>query len=58
MAMKRTSSKTKFEMPKFRKGKKVKTPNGEGIITDVKHDRMIGYLYFVDNMYYHQEELE
>lgn len=47
----------KFRLPKFKKGDKVKTKNGIGIIKTISNEGKYGFFYIIDDKLYSEIEI-
>lgn len=47
----------KFKLPKFRKGDKVKTKDGVGVIKSISNEAHYGYFYIINDKVYSEIEI-
>lgn len=57
MAVKNGKRLTKFVLPKFKKGDKVKTKEGLGDISSIRNESGYGYWYLINDRWYAEHEI-
>jgi len=57
MAHKSGKKTMQFELPKFKKGNRVKTKDGEGEIEAISNEGNLGYFYLINGKFYAQYEI-